>query len=85
MTDSGSASSVSAAPPAGASHAVDAYTAAQTAQDAAAARSSRAFKIWRGDNGAGKFVDFLLNGAGRSILTSYGYAGASSPSNRSAL
>jgi molybdate transport system substrate-binding protein len=34
---------------------------------------------------AGKFVDFLLNGGGRSILTSYGYAGASSPSNRSAL
>ena len=34
---------------------------------------------------ARKFVEFLLNGAGRSILTSYGYAGASSPSNRSAL
>ena len=34
---------------------------------------------------ARKFVEFLLNGAGRSILTSYGYEGASSPSSRSAL
>lgn len=34
---------------------------------------------------ARKFVEFLLNGAGKSILTSYGYAGPNSPSSRSAL
>ena len=34
---------------------------------------------------ARKFVEFLLDGAGKSILTSYGYGGASSTSSRSAL
>lgn len=34
---------------------------------------------------ARKFVEFLLDGAGRAILVNYGYATASSPSNRSAL
>src|SRR3954471_4932069 len=46
------------AAPAAASHAVDAYTAAQAAQDAAAAHSTRTFKIWRGEGGTGQFVDF---------------------------
>ena len=60
MTESGTASRVTEAPPASAtaSHAVDAYTAAQAAQDAAAAHSTRTFKIWRGDNGKGEFVEF---------------------------
>ena len=44
-----------------ASHAVDAYTAAQAAQDAAATHSMRTFKIWRGDNGKGQFVDFTTD------------------------
>src|SRR4051812_21747150 len=42
----------------GASHAVDAYTAAQDAQDAAAAHSTRTFKIWRGTGESGKFEEF---------------------------
>ena len=36
----------------------DAFTAAQAAQDAAAKHETRTFKIWRGDNGTGAFVDF---------------------------
>src|SRR5579862_4644014 len=36
----------------------DAYTAAQTAQSAAAKRSTRTFQIWRGDHGNGRFVDY---------------------------
>ena len=51
-------SAVPATGTAPASHAVDAYTAAQAAQDAAATHSTRTFKIWRGDNGKGEFVDF---------------------------
>jgi succinate dehydrogenase / fumarate reductase, iron-sulfur subunit len=43
---------------AGTSHAVDAYTAAQAAQDAAAKHSVRTFKIWRGEAGKGTLVDF---------------------------
>src|SRR5206468_4823667 len=43
------------------SHAVDAYTAAQAAQDAAATHSTRTFKIWRGDKGKGQFVDFTTD------------------------
>lgn len=39
-------------------HAVDAYTAAQAAQDATAKHSTRAFRIWRGENGEGQFADF---------------------------
>ena len=49
------------AAPAAVSHAVDAYTAAQAAQDAAAAHSSRTFKIWRGEGGTGQFVDFTTD------------------------
>src|SRR5437773_1095239 len=40
------------------SHAVDAYTAAQDAQDAAAAHSTRTFKIWRGVGEAAKFEEY---------------------------
>ena len=40
------------------SSAVDAYTAAQDAQDAAAAHSQRTFKIWRGAEGKGEFQEF---------------------------
>ncbi len=38
--------------------AVDAYTAAQSAQDAAADKETREFRVWRGEKGTGKFVDF---------------------------
>src|SRR5438105_6576951 len=41
-----------------ASKAGDAYTAAQDAQDAAAATSTRTFKIWRGVGEAGKFEEY---------------------------
>jgi succinate dehydrogenase / fumarate reductase iron-sulfur subunit len=40
------------------SSAVDAYTAAQDAQDAAAAHSQRTFRIWRGAEGKGEFQEF---------------------------
>ena len=40
------------------SHAVDAYTAAQQAQDAAVGHSSRTFRVWRGANGEGDFRDY---------------------------
>ena len=62
MTDIGRAST--AAPvtaPLGAPHAGDAYTAAQAAQDAKAAHSTRQFKIWRGERGSGAFVDFTTD------------------------
>jgi succinate dehydrogenase / fumarate reductase iron-sulfur subunit len=60
--DSGTGASVAAPPVAGApSHAGDAYTAAQAAQDAAAAHSKRTFKIWRGEDGGGQFVDFTTD------------------------
>jgi len=39
-------------------HAGDAYTAAQDAQDAAASLSTRTFKIWRGVGEAGKFEEY---------------------------
>jgi succinate dehydrogenase / fumarate reductase, iron-sulfur subunit len=38
--------------------AVDAYTAAQQAQDAAAGHSARTFRVWRGANGEGDFRDY---------------------------
>jgi succinate dehydrogenase / fumarate reductase, iron-sulfur subunit len=38
--------------------AVDAYTAAQSAQDAAVGHSARTFSIWRGADGTGAFQDF---------------------------
>ena len=41
-----------------ASHAVDAYTAAQAAQDAAANKSTRVFRVWRGEANKGEFVEF---------------------------
>jgi succinate dehydrogenase / fumarate reductase, iron-sulfur subunit len=40
------------------SEAVDAYTAAQDAQDAAAAHSQRTFRIWRGADGKGGFQEY---------------------------
>jgi succinate dehydrogenase / fumarate reductase iron-sulfur subunit len=40
------------------SHAVDAYTAAQEAQDARVRHQSRDFKIWRGADGTGAFQGF---------------------------
>jgi succinate dehydrogenase / fumarate reductase iron-sulfur subunit len=42
----------------GPSQAVDAYTAAQDAQDAAATHSSRTFRIWRGADGTGEFAEY---------------------------
>ena len=44
--------------PAGASRAVDAYTAAQEAQDAAVGHSARTFRLWRGADGQGAFTDY---------------------------
>jgi succinate dehydrogenase / fumarate reductase, iron-sulfur subunit len=41
-----------------ASQAVDAYTAAQQAQDAAAGHSTRTFRVWRGADGQGDFRDY---------------------------
>jgi succinate dehydrogenase / fumarate reductase, iron-sulfur subunit len=39
-------------------HAVDAYTAAQQAQDAAAGHSARTFRVWRGADGQGELRDY---------------------------
>jgi succinate dehydrogenase / fumarate reductase, iron-sulfur subunit len=36
----------------------DAYTAAQAAQDASAKHTTRSFKIWRGEQGRGEFVEY---------------------------
>jgi succinate dehydrogenase / fumarate reductase iron-sulfur subunit len=36
----------------------DAYTAAQAAQDASAKHATRSFKIWRGEQGKGEFVEY---------------------------
>jgi succinate dehydrogenase / fumarate reductase iron-sulfur subunit len=44
--------------PSEATTAKDAYTAAQAAQDAQAKHATRSFKIWRGDQGKGKFVEY---------------------------
>jgi len=44
--------------PAPASHAGDAYTAAQAAQDASAQHASRTFRVWRGENGTGAFQEY---------------------------
>jgi succinate dehydrogenase / fumarate reductase, iron-sulfur subunit len=49
---------VTAPTSAAASHAVDAYTAAQQAQDAAAGHSTRTFRVWRGADGRGDFRDY---------------------------
>jgi succinate dehydrogenase / fumarate reductase iron-sulfur subunit len=38
--------------------AVDAYTAAQQAQDASVGRGARSFKLWRGADGAGEFKEY---------------------------
>ena len=38
--------------------AVDAYTAAQTAQDAAVGHQTRSFRVWRGADGTGAFHDY---------------------------
>ena len=42
-------------PPTGA---VDAYTAAQAAQDAAVGHGARSFRLWRGADGTGAFADY---------------------------
>jgi len=44
--------------PSEATTATDAYTAAQAAQDAQAKHATRSFKIWRGDQGKGEFVEY---------------------------
>ena len=44
--------------PTSASHAVDAYTAAQQAQDAAVGHSTRTFRVWRGADGQGELRDY---------------------------
>src|SRR4051794_7591540 len=36
----------------------DAFTRAQAEQDAAAKHTTRSFKIWRGENGKGEFVEY---------------------------
>jgi succinate dehydrogenase / fumarate reductase iron-sulfur subunit len=43
---------------AAAPRAVDAYTAAQSAQDAAVGHSARSFRLWRGADGVGEFKDY---------------------------
>ena len=40
------------------SNAVDAYTAAQQAQDAAVGKSTRTFRVWRGADGQGELRDY---------------------------
>jgi succinate dehydrogenase / fumarate reductase, iron-sulfur subunit len=49
------------APTPTARHAVDAYTAAQEAQDAAVGHSARTFRIWRGADGQGEFRDYTAD------------------------
>jgi succinate dehydrogenase / fumarate reductase iron-sulfur subunit len=44
--------------PSPAPRAVDAYTAAQQAQDAAAGHGARTFRLWRGADGTGEFRDY---------------------------
>jgi succinate dehydrogenase / fumarate reductase iron-sulfur subunit len=46
------------APATGAITATDAYTAAQAEQDAAARHATRSFRIWRGADGGGEFVEY---------------------------
>jgi succinate dehydrogenase / fumarate reductase iron-sulfur subunit len=41
------------------SHAVDAYTAAQAAQDDAVLHGARSFRLWRGADGTGAFHDYV--------------------------
>jgi succinate dehydrogenase / fumarate reductase iron-sulfur subunit len=41
-----------------ASGAVDAYTAAQAAQDASVGHGARSFRLWRGADGSGAFADY---------------------------
>ncbi len=43
----------------GESHAVDAYTAAQAAQDAAVGHNTRTFQVWRGADGVGEFKEYV--------------------------
>ena len=42
----------------GSTHTTDAYTAAQTAQDAQARHDQRTFRVWRGSADGGRFVDY---------------------------
>src|SRR6185437_4952378 len=50
--------STNIAPPSTSFTATDAYTAAHAEQDAAAKHATRTFRIWRGDDGKGEFVEF---------------------------
>jgi succinate dehydrogenase / fumarate reductase iron-sulfur subunit len=49
---------VTASTPTTTSNAVDAYTAAQQAQDAAVGHSARTFRVWRGADGQGELRDY---------------------------
>jgi len=49
---------VATSTPTSSSHAVDAYTAAQQAQDAAVGHSARTFRVWRGADGQGELRDY---------------------------
>jgi succinate dehydrogenase / fumarate reductase iron-sulfur subunit len=49
---------VATSTPTAGSHAVDAYTAAQEAQDAAVGHSTRTFQVWRGADGQGELRDY---------------------------
>ena len=61
MSESATSTTVGSTTATPTSHAVDAFTAAQAAQDAAAAHSTRSFQIWRGEKGNGKFVEFTTD------------------------
>jgi succinate dehydrogenase / fumarate reductase iron-sulfur subunit len=50
------------------SHAVDAYTAAQQAQDAAVGHTRRTFRVWRGTDGQGDFRDFTTETADGMVV-----------------
>jgi succinate dehydrogenase / fumarate reductase iron-sulfur subunit len=54
--------------PSPSSHAVDAYTAAQEAQDASVGRARRTFRVWRGADGQGEFRDFTTETADGMVV-----------------
>jgi succinate dehydrogenase / fumarate reductase iron-sulfur subunit len=54
--------------PAPAHHAVDAYTAAQEAQDAAVGHIARTFSVWRGADGQGEFRDYTTQAADGMVV-----------------
>jgi succinate dehydrogenase / fumarate reductase, iron-sulfur subunit len=59
---------VATSTPADSQHAVDAYTAAQAAQDAAVGHSARTFRVWRGADGAGEFRDYTTQAADGMVV-----------------